>query len=234
MARIVAALMRHGQFEKEEGVPSARLPHPLTVAGEAEARDGADQIVDLSRKHGLSLRDPIHTSSLLRAWQTADLAAGVLSDRLGRPFSIQQTAALAERSLGPMANLTAEAIERIVARDPRFSPLPSGWKRDSDFRLPYDGTESLLQAGRRVARYMDETLARCASEAIRDTLVLFVGHGGAFRHAALTFDVLSRHEVAHLSMYYCRAVLLERLDNGTYVHIDGDWKPRRAGASSVD
>jgi 2,3-bisphosphoglycerate-dependent phosphoglycerate mutase len=63
-----------------------------------------------------------------------------------------------------------------------------------------------------------------------------VGHGGAFRHAACELGVLSRSDVARLSMDYCGPVYLEAeaapleasgAQADQFRHIAGSWRLRQ-------
>jgi broad specificity phosphatase PhoE len=222
MASIQVALVRHGSFRQPKGVPSAHLPHPLTEQGRHEALSGAVLLADHARESGLEIDPVIDASTLLRAFETAQLIAAELGERgLGR-FRVEEFDALTERSLGSMANLTEAEIEAIVAADPRVQALPVGWKRLSALRLPFPGAESLTDAGRRVARHIARLAAEPGSGA---RLKIVVGHGGAFRHAALELGVLSEGDVAALSMYHAQPVYLEARD-GLWRQVAGRWKPR--------
>jgi 2,3-bisphosphoglycerate-dependent phosphoglycerate mutase len=84
-----------------------------------------------------------------------------------------------------------------------------------------------LEAGKRCARCLERVLQRLAQRAAHDTLKIVVGHGGAIRHAALELGTLELGDVTRLSMYHCRTVYLERLDEGRWVQVGGEWKQRR-------
>jgi broad specificity phosphatase PhoE len=222
MASIQVALVRHGSFRQPQGVPSAHLPYPLTEQGRQEARDGAALLAAYVREAGLELERVIDCSTLLRAYETAQLIAGSLAEHGLGQFAVEQFDALTERSLGSMANLTESEIEAIVAADPRTAALPERWKRSSELRLPFPGAESLSDAGRRVARHITSR-ALAGEGAAR--LKVVVGHGGAFRHAARELGVLSDGDVAALSMYHAQPVYLE-YRAGRWRQVAGRWKPR--------
>jgi 2,3-bisphosphoglycerate-dependent phosphoglycerate mutase len=221
------ALMRHGTFHQPADVPSAHLPHGLTEEGRSEAERGARMLFQLTQEHGLSIHPVIDSSRLRRASETARIAAHVLAERCGTSFEIVEFDELVERSLGAAANLTVAEIERIVAEDVRFTPLPKGWKRNPQIVLPFPGAESLLTAGQRVASHLSNRI----SELAPDTLKIFVGHGGAFRHAAHALGVLRLEQLATLSMYCGEAVSLRHGAQG-WSHFAGRWKPRK-GAELV-
>jgi 2,3-bisphosphoglycerate-dependent phosphoglycerate mutase len=223
MASIQVALVRHGSFRQPEGVPSAHLPHPLTEQGREEARSGAERLAQHAHEAGFEIERVIDASTLLRAYETAVLFASKLAERGLGEFRVEQFDALTERSLGSMANLTEAEIEAIVAADPRASALPERWKRSSDLRLPFPGAESLNDAGRRVARHIEQRVQESSGALSR--LKVVVGHGGAFRHAARELGVLSEGDVAALSMYHAEPVYLERRQ-GHWQQVAGRWKPR--------
>lgn len=221
--RVIAALVRHARYEQPDSVPSAHLPHPLTPEGEDQARALAGVLTGLAARHGASMHPVLDSSRMLRAWQTAELAArGLGSDR--RTFTVEEFDALAERSVGAAANLTLAGIEAVIRRDPRCGPLAPGWKTERNLRLPLQGAESLADAGRRTARHLEERTADLPGPLPR--MKVFVGHGGAFRHAAVTLGVLSEDAASRLSMWHCRPVLLARSAPGRWEHLDGDWKQR--------
>lgn len=215
------ALVRHGAFEQAEDVPSAHLPHGLTDEGRSEVERGARMLFQLAQENELRIETTIDCSRMRRSWESASILARILSERSSTRFVVCEFAELAERSLGAAANLTVAEIERIVAADPRFSPLPKGWKRNPDVVLPFQGAESLRSAGERVAQHLRQRVA----EAAPGTLKILVGHGGAFRHAAHVLGVLPFEQLAALSMYRGEAVTL-RFDGRTWDHFAGRWKPR--------
>ncbi len=234
-ATSAVALVRHGQYEQPEGVPSAHLPYPLTRQGRDHARAAATELLQFAEERGLTVSERVDCSTMLRAWETATILAEQLSTRLGKRLQVVQHAALAERCLGAAANLSVEAIERIIRADPRFEAPPPGWKRDPDYRVPLQGAESLMEAGQRVAAH----LSRRLRESPERTLAICVGHGGAFRHAALVCGVLSRQQVAELSMFHGRPVFLapkgsladiaapaEAQSALPMVQVGGNWKQR--------
>lgn len=227
--RLVVALIRHGHYEQPAGMPSAHLPHPLTERGREQVASGADKLATMIATHGWAVHPQIHCSTLLRAWETAWLlrehlaAAGVADDMM-----LVETAALAERGVGAAANLTMDEIAEVVARDPRYGALPEGWKSNSFFRLPFIGAESLLDAGRRAADYIERVAAEVAGRLERDTVLLVVGHGGAHRHTAVHLGALALGWVRGLSMYHADPVCIARLAPGRYERVAGQWKVRDA------
>lgn len=226
MPRVYLALSRHGSYEQPAGVPSAHLPYGLTEDGEEQVNLLIEDVLDFARQHDCALDPVIDASPLLRAWETATIAARRITRDFGFDLRVQEHAALTERCLGSLANLTIDAIEQVVAADPRFDPPPADWKASADYRLPVLGAESLAEAGDRVAAHLHETARAIAHSAKRDTLKIVVGHGGSIRHAAATLKVLDRQAVRGLSMHHCRPVFWQWSDADVFSHVAGEWKVR--------
>jgi 2,3-bisphosphoglycerate-dependent phosphoglycerate mutase len=224
-----AALIRHGAYHQRPDVPSALQPFPLTDEGEAQAHACGENIAALIVKEGLTLDSVVHCSCQLRAWQTAQIACYVLSSH-GHKVEINQTPALAERSLGSAANLTVNEIEAVLAADPRFAPAPPGWKSDSDYCLPLQGAESLMMSGNRVAQHLRQSVAGKAP----GSLTLNFGHGASFRHAAHHLGILSCEEIAHYSMHHAHPLQIRHNLDGTWAHSGGVWKIRQAKEKILD
>lgn len=212
------ALVRHGSYAQAPNTPSAGQPWSLTPTADAQCREGAAEIAAIAGRLGLSVHPVIHSSVLLRAWQTA----GRLALALGLDVdAIATSEDLIERSVGSFANLSLTDIETALAGDPRWSVPPPGWKSDPHYRLPCPGAESLLEAGARVAGY----LRGLAATATDGELVVIVGHGAAFRHAAVVLGVLALEAAQGFSMHHARPVVL-RHTNETCEQVAGHWKVR--------
>jgi 2,3-bisphosphoglycerate-dependent phosphoglycerate mutase len=171
---------------------------------------------------------------MLRAWQTAEIIIDELSDRFPSSPNLNSFDALAERGVGSVANMSITDIENIVHEDPRYEALPKNWKSDSHFRLPFQGAESLLEAGGRVASHIEQRMRNLEEDSITDTVKLFVGHGAAFRHAAFHLGILDLGRVSQLSMYHAQPVLIEYQSGAGWSHTGGTWKPRRGNIESID
>ena len=250
MARIIAALIRHGDYHQLEDTPSAWQPFPLNEAGKSHARAAAQSISDSLISQNWHLHPECDSSQLLRAWQTAEIICRVFSKDAACSVSIRdkglknitqvsnikidQFEALAERSVGSAANLTISQIEEIMHIDPRFEPLPENWKSNSYFCLPLQGAESLMDSGKRVADHLLKRMSALQEAVSRPTLKLFVGHGAAFRHAAYHLGILQFEQIAELSMYHGQPVFIELLDDGTWVHVAGQWKIRGKKSQYTD
>ncbi len=226
MARLIVALIRHGDYQQLPQTPSAHQPFPLTTEGEAQARQAGRALRETIDTKGWILSPSVESSQLLRAWQTAQIITEELADRFTSPPELNGFDELAERGLGSAANLTLGAIEAIIRKDPRFPELSANWKSNSHFRLPLQGAESLLEAGERVASHINQQMKTLAKHADTDTLKLFIGHGAAFRHAAHHLGVLTYEQIAQLSMYHAQPIFLEYLTGAVWRHIDGEWKVR--------
>ena len=232
MARLIAALIRHGDYRQRPNTPSAHQPYPLNAQGEAQAAQAAAAIRAEARSQGWRLIEPIDSSRLLRAWQTARIIGLALNQ--DREPSIEGFDALAERGLGSAANLNLDEIAAVLREDPRYPEPPPNWKADSRYRLPLQGAESLLDAGSRVAAHLQGRMLALKDRVEEDSLKLFVGHGAAFRHAAYRLGVLRFEDIARLSMYHARPVYLELLTDGGWQQVAGDWKVRQSNSEFTD
>lgn len=216
------ALIRHGEYEQRAETPSALQPYPLTAEGAEEVRKQAKQFGAWVADHGYRLEADIHCSTLLRAWQTAEIFREELAAFfVGDPQTLS-VPALCERSVGALANLSVSEIERVVERDPRLAPLPAGWKSNSNFRLPFDGAESLLEAGERVAGHLQSLPVFGPDKRIQ----LVVGHGASFRHASYHLNIIQFGDIRQLSMFYGHPVVFEH-QNQQWTRVYGHWKTRR-------
>lgn len=226
MGRLIAALVRHADYQQLADAPSAHQPFALTASGEAQARAAAHALTAILDERSWSLAPEVDCSQLQRAWQTARLIIDDLPDRLASKLTLIEFAAMAERSVGIAANLSLEQIEAVIAGDPRYAAPPANWKSDSDYRLPLPGAESLMESGERVAAHIEQRMRHLADGTVVDTVKLFVGHGAAFRHAAFTLGVLDRPQIARLSMHHAVPVYLEYLRGAGWRHVGGEWKTR--------
>jgi 2,3-bisphosphoglycerate-dependent phosphoglycerate mutase len=231
---LIAALLRHGEYHQLPNTPSALQPFPLTQGGVQQAERSVTLIQGVLELFKWRLHPVIDSSRLLRGWQTAEVIREGLQPGTQNRIGVESYDQLAERSLGSAANLSIQLIESVLRDDPRFSPPPKGWKSDSHYRLPLQGAESLMDAGERVAEHMERRLVELQAQVKTDTVKLFIGHGAAFRHAAHHLGVLAFEQIAALSMYHCRPVFLERLLDGSWQHLTGEWKNRSKGESFDD
>ena len=225
MARLIAALIRHGDYHQLPDTPSAHQPYPLNSEGETQAQEGAQLLQDMIVRNDWTLVPSIDSSRLLRAWQTAVIFSDRLAELASSRLCVESYDELAERGVGCLANLTTAQIEAVLRQDPRVPDPPADWKADSHYRLPLQGAESLLQAGERVACHLSKSM-EALSPANHDRVKIFVGHGAAFRHAAYQFGVLGMEQLRQLSMYHCRPVMIEHLSRGQWRHVEGEWKVR--------
>ena len=236
--RLFAAFIRHGDYEQLEHTPSAHQPFPLTVKGHQQAITAAHEIHAFLTEWKCALAPVIDASQLLRAWQTAmginselkslfvaHPEAGI--DHADCDVQVESFDALAERSVGSLANLTIPQIEAIIEADPRYPALPQDWKSNSHFRLPLQGAESLMEAGLRVATHIQSRMEVLTESAVKNTLKVFVGHGASIRHAAHHLGILAFDEIARLSMFHGKPVIVEfELDTRQWQQVAGNWKVR--------
>ena len=234
MPKLIAALIRHGDYRQLPETPSAHQPFPLTAEGEAQARQAGAALRETVQASGWTLSPSVDSSQLLRAWQTAQIINEELTAQFAAPPEVTGFDDLAERGLGSAANLTITAIEAIIREDPRFAALPTDWKSNSHFRLPLQGAESLLEAGERVAAHINARMESLAGQVSGDTLKLFIGHGAAFRHAAYHMGILAFEQIAQLSMYHAQPVFLEYRAQQGWQHIGGEWKVRARHSEYTD
>jgi len=222
--RRVAGLVRHGHFDRPDQTASAQSLFPLSATGQDQARRAVDPILDYCEELGLELDSRLESSQLLRAWETANLIAEALTARTGRRFHVLQRDELIERGLGSCANMTFGAIGEMLGQDPRLGPLPENWRRLPEFRLPVQGSESLMQAGARAAARIATSLDSIPAEDPRDVMRLFVAHSGCLRHAAVALGAIDVRVVPELSMDFAQTVLVEKLPRGDWVHIAGEFR----------
>ncbi|MCE7519431.1 histidine phosphatase family protein [Vreelandella titanicae] len=235
---VALALIRHGEYSQLADTPSALQPYPLTEKGAEDVREQARRFGAWLTTSGYQLNAEIHCSTLLRAWQTAEIFREELTPLFAEPPRLRSFSALCERSVGALANLSIQEIERIVALDPRLEPLPKGWKSASDFRLPFDGAESLLEAGARVAAHLqallepqprpETTKQRNQLKQLNhlNQLQLVVGHGASIRHASYHLNVIPFSDIKRLSMFHGHPVVFERHNQGWH-RLYGNWKQRQ-------
>lgn len=231
---IYIALVRHAEYRQLPDTPSAMQPFPLTDRGLLQIDQAVQAIAAFRSQNSCQIMTHIDSSNLLRAWQTASgIAAGLQQQGALQP-KVHGFDTLSERCVGSVANLSVTEIAAIIDEDPRYDPLPPGWKSDSDFRLPFPGAESLLQAGARVAEHISSRIASISDKAEGAILKVFVGHGAAFRHAAYHMGVLQFQQLAELSMHYCRPVFLHYRGDSHWCHVAGEWKIRNRQQDYTD
>ncbi len=231
MAKVIAALIRHGDYFQLKDTPSAHQPFPLTEQGFAQAKSLAPLISEQCKLFNCQVNPLIASSRLLRAWQTADTLAQDLSTA---KYSVQEYSELAERGVGCAANLSIQQITEIAQQDPRFDDLPKGWKSDSHFCLPFQGAESLLDAGQRVATLLNKEMQVLQQQSKTNQIKIFVGHGAAFRHAAYHLGLLQYEQIAQLSMFHCQPIFIEYHSENNWKHIAGVWKVRSEHSQFTD
>jgi 2,3-bisphosphoglycerate-dependent phosphoglycerate mutase len=218
----IAIFIRHGDYHQLPDTPSAQQPFALNENGCQQAADCVGLLEKMLLENNWQLHPVIHSSNLLRGWQTAS----IIAERLDVIESIQGFDELAERGLGSAANLSVKEIEKILDEDPRFDVAPPDWKSNSYYCLPLQGAESLMMAGERIARHVRNTMDKLDEKGMQPMAKLFVGHGAAFRHSAYKLGVLEYADIKRLSMYHATPVAVQKQTDGIYQHIAGEWKVR--------
>lgn len=216
--------LRHSIYDQPKLVPSALLPHPITTAGIDQAKSGAQKIIAYFKTAPELLPKQIETSSLLRAFQTAQIIADEINSAYDLDIELVENDNLVERKMGSMANLTVNEIENILSKDPRYTSPPKGWKSSREYKLPYIGCESLSDAGKRVAKVI-QTPPNPTGIKHNSKYRIIVGHGASFRHACYELGILQESDIAKLSMYYAEPLFFT-FDNNSWKHIAGNWKIR--------
>lgn len=258
------AFLRHGAYQQRPNTPSALQPWALTDAGCAQARTGAHTLKQWALEQGFLLDPAISCSGALRAWQTADVLATTLN-QCQAPFHCPDPSQpavfhpviephLHERSVGAAANLTLDEIETALADDPRYASPPQDWKSDSHYCLPFEGAESLIDAGARVktqlerlcqqshTRYQPNTASSTAFGPTQNTtttpvstLKVVIGHGASFRHAAYLMGLLPMDQIQRLSLFHGEPLLFRYQPaisatapqiTPTWTQLSGQWKSR--------
>lgn len=221
MPDLIIALVRHGDYHQPVGVPSALLPYALTEQGAIQAADAALELEAFATERELTIDSVLHASRQQRAWQTAR----IIATKLGEGYAVSEFAELSERSVGAVANLTVAQIEQILLDDPRYEVPPDGWKSDSHYCLPFQGAESLVQAGERVAKHIKQVAMDTDSNKAR--LKIIVGHGAAIRHACAALKILDLEMVRSISMFHAKPVYIG-VESGVWQHLAGEWKSRKS------
>lgn len=225
------ALVRHGDYHQPLNVPSALLPHPLTPEGIEQAHNAAMSLMRYADSEGLEIETALDSSHQLRAWQTASLIADSLKEmNRDKEYGVEEFSALSERSVGAVANLTVTEIESILAADPRYPAPPTSWKSDSHYCLPFQGAESLIEAGARVARHIEFRQSQLHDKPV---LKVIVGHGASIRHACVRLGLLDLSGVAKISMHHAAPVYIVGDVDG-WRKVAGEWKQRsRNGGDEI-
>lgn len=233
MSRVILAFARHGDYQQLENTPSAYQPFGLNENGLAQTHQAAKKFSAFIKQENWQVIPEIDSSQMLRAWQTAEIFRETLQHEGHKSLKIQSYDALAERSVGAVANLNIDQIASIVRDDPRYPDLPGDWKSDSYFCLPFQGAESLMDAGKRVAAHLTAQMS-AIPRGDKTQVKLCFGHGAAFRHAAFHMGVLSFEHIAALSMFHSEPILLELAEDGCWHHIGGEWKVRAKKNDGMD
>lgn len=183
-ARIFLARHAAAEFEVDALVEQGGSLTP-------EGRDQARQLGERLRDQRISL---VYTSTMARAVQTAELAAGAIGSR------VVVREGLAE--FGPGDSHGSPAGQSL------FDPVMKAWvEGDLDARIP--GGESGEEIAARVTGVLGEIADRHRGES-----VLVVGHGGTI---LATVAALGPRALADLTIDNCQAFLVELDADGSRV-----------------
>ena len=234
MAKSIALLLRHADYDQIPDTPSAHQPYGLNDKGRTQTKQAITLLEQIAQQYGAVFHPVIDSSSLLRSWQTAQ----IIMQGINGIERINTYDALTERSVGSAANLTIQQIETLLEQDSRFNAPPNDWKSNSDYCLPFPGAESLMMAGKRVADHltqaMTELISAATAEETSNVIKLFIGHGAAFRHAAYHLGILQREQLVGLSMFHVQPVAFAVDQDGSWQHITGEWKVRNKTEQVMD
>ncbi|MBD2857863.1 histidine phosphatase family protein [Spongiibacter sp. KMU-158] len=230
MARIIAALLCHGEFQQLPGIPSAQQPFALNELGRQQALDAAILLRDFASKHQLQLHPELDCSSSLNAWQTAKIIGRELHDSVNEPPTLSAYNRLLDTSMGSAANLSCAQIEDSLQADPRYDAPPENWMDDSNYRLPFAGAESHMESGDRCAEHIVQRITAIDATANADNIKLFVGHNKSLLHAAFLLGVISFDALSKLELHPCKPIFIERDNNGSWRQCGGLWKQLQAAS----
>ena len=232
--KITLAFVRHGEYQQKPKTPSAFQPFGLTSKGKKQSEATAKMIEQFAEAHKLKIHSAIHSSNLLRAWQTAKIIKKNLTDHV----HIETSSKINERSVGAVANLTVTEIETLLKDDPRYECPDFNWKSDSYYCLPFDGAESLMDSGERLAKFIRKECVKLQKSVKKNTLMIIVGHGASFRHAAYLLGMLEFEEIAKYSMYHATPLYFEYTpvksqSDWSFIKVHGEWKVRAADKTEL-
>lgn len=184
-------------------------------------------IKQFAEAHKLKIHSTVHSSNLLRAWQTAK----IIKENINNHFDIETSSLLNERSVGAVANLTVTEIEELLKEDPRYECSDFNWKSDSYYCLPFDRAESLMQSGERLATLINKEFVSLRKSFKQNTLMIIVGHGASFRHAAYLLGIIEFEDIAKYLMYHAAPLFFEYTEaknqpDRSFVKIHGGLKVR--------
>lgn len=229
-ARHFFAFIRHGEYFQKTNTPSALQPYGLTAEGIQQSASAAQKLHQLAQTFDAQIESKLFCSPLLRAWQTAEILSKVLFEE----SNITETPNLVERQVGSVANLSISEIEKLIDHDPRYETPPKGWKSNSHYQLPFIGAESLMMSGERVANAIDSICQSTLNTTQQNTLIVIVGHGASFRHAAYLKGVLSFADIRKFSMFHADPLLFEYHPEAQWQHLSGEWKIREPQTLLID
>lgn len=184
---------------------------PLSDLGRSQARCLAKRLVREQARIGVPPWQALFSSNLIRARQTAEVAA----DALGLEITISRL--LRERDLGPWEGLT---FDELMAKYPGEA---RDWKADPG-KSPVPGIETAESVVNRMIQFCDEALKQYSCGRI-----LAVSHGAAIGRLVRTISRLPSSEVIKLDNAGITTVnwdgLEGRVDSvNDCSHLDSAWQ----------
>ncbi|WP_111979216.1 histidine phosphatase family protein [Algibacillus agarilyticus] len=195
MAAIYALFICHTESDLLPNAPEGQQPFSLTHNGVRSAKQLVKKVDSLSEQLNCRIAHYIDSSQTLAAWQTADAIAEILSLNHGHEYKTDAFDALSNASLGALANLSFDDIEDVVRHDPRFPALPDDWRINGCYRLPVQGAESPMDAGKRLIKHVHQRLTALAETAEQATIKIFVSHDKVLRHAMCELGLLKQPDI---------------------------------------
>ncbi len=177
----ILVLLRHGESEwNRQNRFTGWVDVDLSPRGVEEAR----QAGMLLRELPIEL---IFTSTLRRAWRTAEIVREVL----GRPdIPIERSSALNERHYGELQGLNKDEVRRRYGEE-QFRL----WRRSYEVAPP--GGESLADTQRRVVPYYRQ---RIVPELQQGKNVLIVAHGNSLRALLMELEHIPPEQIPQVEI----------------------------------
>jgi len=189
MAKLI--LIRHGQSQWNlENRFTGFRDQPLTAHGESEARAAGKRL----KVAGIT-PDLVFTSTLERAWRTAELVLESADLKL----PLVKSDDLRERNYGDLNGLNkAETAEKYGAEQVQI------WRRSYD--VPPPGGESLADVVARVKPYYEKHIL---PELAAGKNILIAAHGNSIRALMVVLDFYTPDTISSLEIAHGEPMVIE-------------------------